>query len=87
MPSGNHKARPVILTFVLFNGALWGLSKGGRGCRTSVWPLAPHLLHKDCCLIPPSNRTRSDVCLGQLFVLFQPMCTHVQVIAAKNSSW
>lgn len=24
MPSGSHKVSPVSLTFVLFNGALWG---------------------------------------------------------------
>jgi len=24
MPSASHKASPVSLTFVLFNGALWG---------------------------------------------------------------
>lgn len=24
MPSGSHKVNPVSLTFVLFNGALWG---------------------------------------------------------------
>ena len=37
MPSGCHKISPVILTFVLFNGALWGSRR-----KTSVLPLAPH---------------------------------------------
>lgn len=45
-----------------------GLSGGElRRRRTSVLPLASHLLPSDCTLIHPWNRTRSEVQLWRLF--------------------